>query len=218
MRRIVGLAAGLIVASSAFAPLALADHHEKAGDGHDHGAPGAAMDEAMMKQWTEMAAPGEHHQHIAKFAGAWNYKSKMWMDPSAPPMESEGKSTNEMILGGRFLKQNITGTMMGMPFEGISIDGFDKATGKHTAVWMDNMGTMTMMFEGACSAQDMSTTMTSTYLDPMSGQRTSSKTVSRWKDPGTMVFEMYNLLPDGSEVKTMEVVYTKAMEAKKAGS
>lgn len=213
MRRLVGLAAGLVVASSALAPLAFADHHEKAAP-----APGAATDDQMMKQMVEMSAPGEHHQHIAKMAGTWNYKSKMWMDPAAPPVESEGKTTNEMILGGRFLQQHVMGNMSGMPFEGIGIDGYDKGADKHTAVWMDNFGTMMMTFEGTCSKEDMSTTMTSTYRDPMSGQMATSKTVSRWKDPSTLVFEMYNVLPDGKDMKMMEIVYTKAAEAKKAGS
>jgi hypothetical protein len=90
MRRLVGLAAGLVVASSALAPLAFADHHEKAG--HDHGGEGAATDGAMMKQWMEMGSGRASSTH-RQFAGSWNAKVKMWMDQSAEPQESEGKAT-----------------------------------------------------------------------------------------------------------------------------
>lgn len=219
MRRLIGFAAALVVASSALAPMAFADHHEKTAEATKAAqAAGEMSEDAMMKQMAEMAAPNEHHQHLAKMAGSWTYKSKMWMAPDAPPVESEGKATNEMILGGRFLKMHTTGMMMGMPFEGIGIDGYDKASQKHTSIWMDNFGTMTMMFEGTCSAEDMSTTMTSTYQDPMSGQMMTMKTVTKMKDPKTIVFTGYNVLPDGTDMKSMEVVYTKVAEAKRAGS
>ena len=38
---------------------------------------------AVMK----LAAPGEHHQHLARIAGDWKAASKMWMEPGAPPIE-----------------------------------------------------------------------------------------------------------------------------------
>jgi hypothetical protein len=66
---------------------------------------------------------------------------------------------------------------------------------------MDNFRTMMVMFEGTCSAEDMSTTMTATYQDPMSGQTRPRKPFpSEGSEHGGL--EMFNLMPDGSETKT----------------
>ena len=43
---------------------------------------------------------------------------KFWMDPKGEAQESEGTSEAGMIMGGRFLEQELNGTFMGQPFEG----------------------------------------------------------------------------------------------------
>jgi hypothetical protein len=174
--------------------------------------------EAEMQKYAELAAPGEHHKHIAMFSGTWTSKNKMWPAPGAAPVESEGKAVNYMILGGRFLVQSYIGTMMDQPFEGMGIDGYDNVAGKHTSIWIDNFGTMILPFEGTCSKEDKSTTMQAEYKDPMTGKMTKMRTVSRFVSPTECVFEMYSTGPDGKEFKNMEITYTKQAEAKPAGS
>ncbi len=215
MHRNLTVLAGLICCGLVtVASLAYAGHDEKSGQTP---ADEKAKMEAEMQKYMEIGAPGEHHQHIAKFEGTWNAKAKNWMAPDAPPMESEGKSVNTMMLGGRFLMINYTGTMMNMPFEGIGIEGFDKGGQKHTSYWMDNFGTTVMYMEGTCSKDDMSTNMTGTFKDPVTGQTKAYRTVSRWASPTQVVWEMYEKTPDGKEFKNMEITYTKAGEAQKAG-
>ena len=58
-------------------------------------------------------------------AGTWDTTMKLWMEPGAEPMVSTGTSTNTMILGGRQLKMEYSGTFMDMPFMGIGFTGFD---------------------------------------------------------------------------------------------
>lgn len=212
MHRNSAVAAGLFCLALAAVP-AVAD------DSHDHSkqAADATQQEAEMQKYMQLAAPGEHHKHIAAFAGTWTSKNKVWQAPGAPPVESEGKSTNQMVLGGRFLHTTYASTMMGMPFEGMGLDGFDNASGKHLSLWADNFGTMMILFEGTCS-KDGSTTMHATYNDPMTGKPTTMRTVSRQLSPTQHVFEMFSPGPDGKEFKNMEITYTKVAEAKQAGS
>ena len=87
--------------------------------------------------------PGEFHEFFAGQAGTWQVTGKMWMAPDAEPIPSESIGTAEMILGGRYLKEEMKGTSMGMPFEGLKILGSDNITGVVTVTWYDNMGTMT---------------------------------------------------------------------------
>ena len=80
--------------------------------------------------------------------GDWTFKMKMWMDPSAEPQMYEGTSSAEMILGGRYIRSISKGVMMGMPFEGQMIQGFDNKTKEYTAVWIDNFGTGVTVSKG----------------------------------------------------------------------
>jgi len=48
--------------------------------------------------------------------GSWEFETKMWMEgPGAPPALSKGTAEMKMIMGGRFLRQDLKGEMMGMP-------------------------------------------------------------------------------------------------------
>src|SRR3546814_5490580 len=59
-----------------------------------------AEQQAMMAAWQKAATPGPQHAQLAEhFAGTWDTKQTMWMDPSAPPMVETGKSVDTVVLG-----------------------------------------------------------------------------------------------------------------------
>lgn len=87
--------------------------------------------QAMMGVYTKLATPGEPHKLLASMAGSWNTKTKSWMEPNKPPTESIGSCEQKMLLGGRFLQQECTGDMMGQPFTGIGVNGYDNHTRKY---------------------------------------------------------------------------------------
>lgn len=53
-----------------------------------------------------------------------------------------------MILGGRYQQSMHTGSFNGMPFEGISLVGYDNTKKVFMSSWADNMGTGSMYMEG----------------------------------------------------------------------
>ena len=71
----------------------------------------------------------------------------------APAMEETGTATRTMALGGRVLVEDVKSTMMGMPFTGHGMMGYDNVTGKYWSTWMDSMSTGMMMSEGTCDAK-----------------------------------------------------------------
>ena len=149
--------------------------------------------EAMMKAM----APGENHKHLARYAGDWTFTNKMWMDPSQPPAESTGTMSGELILGGRYVQSVWKGNMMGMPFEGRGVDGYD------------NLGTGIIHFTGTCEDGGKVCTMKGDMMDPMTGQPSYMRTVTTWTDDKNFKFEMFGPLPTGQEMKMMEMVLTK---------
>ena len=167
-----------------------------------------SQDESMQK-WMEYMTPGDMQKMLAKGTGEWISKSKFWMAPGGETMESEGESTGEMIMGGRYLMSKHSGNMMGMPFEGMSIEGYDNSLKLFMNTWIDNMGTGIMYLTGTWDESSKSITYTGKMSDPISGGWVDVKEVVTYKEDGSTSMEMYGQGPDGKEFKTMELVFTK---------
>ena len=58
----------------------------------------------IRRRIAEAAQPGDEHALLATLAGEWHQVLKLRPAPGADVMTMEGTATNEMILGGRFLK------------------------------------------------------------------------------------------------------------------
>jgi hypothetical protein len=164
--------------------------------------------EATTDVYKELGTPGAPHKVLARMAGSWNTKTKGWMEPDKPPMESAGTCEQKMLLGGRFLQQEYTGEMMGSPFTGIGITGYDNHTKKYVSTWMDSMGTSIFFFEGTASADGKTITQEARYDDPLKGPM-KWRSVTRIVDDNTLVFEMYGADRRGKEEKMMEITYTR---------
>ena len=165
--------------------------------------------QAMMDMWLKMSTPGAPHEGLAKSVGTWDAKVKMWMDPAAPPEESTGTSVNTMILGGRWLEQRYTGSMMGQPFEGVGYTGYDNYKKEYVGTWMDTSSTAPMMTTGQMAADGKSATFTGTMDDFMTGKACQMKEVLTFTDADHQTFEMWASGPDGQMYKNMEINYTR---------
>jgi hypothetical protein len=162
----------------------------------------------VMEVYRKLGTPGDPHKSLAKMAGSWDVRSKFWMEPDKPPLETTGASKQKMILEGHFLQQEYTGEMMGSPFTGIGITGYDNHAGKYVSIWIDSMDTGIYFFEGTAAADGKTITQEGRYDDPIKGPM-KYRTVIRIVDDNTMVFEMYGTDKDGKEEKMMEETYTR---------
>jgi hypothetical protein len=164
--------------------------------------------QAMMEVYTKLATPGAPHKVLASMEGSWTAKIKSWTEPDKSPMESVGTCEQKMILGGRFLQQEFTGDMMGSPFTGIGVTGYDNHTKKYVSTWMDSMSTAILVFEGTASADDKTITQESHYDTPIKGPL-KWRSVTKIMDDNTWSFEMYETDKGGKEEKMMEITYTR---------
>ncbi len=194
----IGLA---VFAITLLAPIAFA---QSGHEGHEMTPEQQAEMEAYMKAGT----PGAPHAHLASIAGTYTVKVKNWPEPGAPPMESTGSATRKMILGGRVMVEDFSGSMMGMPFTGQGMTGFDNVSQKYWATWTDSMSTGMMLSEGTCDASHACTYQGS-WNDPIKKSPVKSRMTLRWLNPTTEVFEMYGPDKTGKETKMMELTYTK---------
>ena len=173
-----------------------------------------AMPEMTPEQMAEMQAymdagtPGESHKRLAAEAGTYEAKVKSWTEPGGPPMEETGSAKRSMILDGRIMMEEFSGTMMGMPFTGIGMTGYGNVTGNYWSTWMDSMSTGMMASKGTCDA-DGSCTFTGSWNDPIKKGPVTVRVITRWTSPTTQLFEMHGPGKDGKEMKMMEMTYTK---------
>ena len=165
--------------------------------------------QAEMDAYMKAGTPGAPHQAMASMAGNYNLKIKSWHEPNAPAMEETGKATRTMTLDGRVLLEEVSSSMMGTPFTGRGMRGFDNVTGKYWSTWTDSMSTGLMVSEGTCDAQGKSCTFKGSWNDPVKKGPITSRMTTRWTGPTTEVFEMYGPGKDGKEMKMMEITYTK---------
>lgn len=163
--------------------------------------------EALMEVYKKLAVPGAPHQLLASRVGSWNTRNKHWMDPGKPPMESTGACERKMLLDGRYLQEEFTGEMLGSPFTGIGITGYDNHTGKYMMAWMDSLSTAIYLFEGTAGEDGRTIAMESRFEDPVRGPMTLRGTI-KLVDDNTEVSEMHIADKDGNE-EMCETIYTR---------
>jgi len=200
---------GVVVASALIAAaLAVAADAPKKAEPRAGGGP--PTQDQMMAAWQKSAAVGPEHAVLKNFEGKWKSSVTATMDPTQPPEKSEGTSEGMLILGGRFVHVLHHGSMMGQPFEGMMLLGYDNLRKKYTSSWVDNMGTQIASYDGQWNAAKKELTMTGHFLDPISGQPQQTRGVTAFPDANTMTYDEYMTGPDGKEMHGLHIDFKKS--------
>jgi len=171
---------------------------------------GAADQQAMMEKMMKAATPGPQHEMLKKMAGEWNAKVTSMMDPSKPAQVENSTSTLTMLMDGRYCQEVVSGQMMGQPFSGMGITGYDNVLGKYVSTWIDNMGTGIMTSVGTPDASGKVINWSGTMNDPVTGKPSKERMVTTIKDDDHHTFEMYGTPPGGKkEMKMMTIEYSR---------
>lgn len=172
------------------------------------------MSAEEIAMFDKYAMPGENHKLMEPMIGEWDETVVMWFAPDAPPVTMEASMTAEWILDGRWVRSEHRGTMMGRPFHGIGLDGYDSYREEYVSIWMDNMSTASMVSRGTHDPATNAVTLMSTADDFMTGrQDVPVRSVTHWTDPDTFVFEMYTVTEDGTEYQVMELTGRRVTSA-----
>jgi hypothetical protein len=163
---------------------------------------------ATMEAYQKAGTPGAPHAAMASSAGTYDVQAKSWHEPGKPPVVDKGTATRSMILGGRVMLEEYQGSMMGQPFTGQGLHGFDNVTGRYWSTWNDSMMTGIMVSEGTCDEQG-NCAFTGSWNDPITKGPITARMASRWTSPTVQIFEMFAPGPDGKEMQMMELTYTK---------
>jgi hypothetical protein len=167
-----------------------------------------AQSSAEEKAWMAFMTPGEQHNAMAAENGVWDEEITFYMTPGAPPTTAKSVCTNEMILGGRYQRSVHKGEMMGMPFEGEGITGYDNGRKIFFSTWVDNMGTGMMYSEGKYDPVKKQLVFKGKSTDPATGMAKEFRQTMKNIDADHQVMEMY-MVNKGKEFKSMEIRFTR---------
>jgi hypothetical protein len=155
-----------------------------------------------MEAYMKAGAVTANHEALRYFAGRWKVEGKMWAMPGAPPSESVNTNEGELILGGRYVRLIYKGEMMGQPFEGHQISGYDNIEKAYRTFWIDNSSTSFYLLTGQYDAAKKTYTFSGRWADPVGGA-TSVRMVIKIVSADEYTSETYMTLPDGKEFLTM---------------
>jgi hypothetical protein len=165
---------------------------------------------AAMQEYMKIAAPGEHHKNLDYFVGNWNTVTRTWMaGPESTPTETKGTSAVKWILDGRFIMEEHKGQMMGMPYEGMGLTGYDNYRNMYTSLWTSNMGTNMIAMTGALDPSGKVFTYYGEMDEPMlkiTGR--TIKYIATIKSPDQYVFEVIDLHATDN-YKVFEITYNR---------
>ncbi len=170
----------------------------------------SAEDMAHMQEYLKLMQPGEEHKRLQSYVGKWDTVTKIWMGgPGTPPMTSTGMSTFKSVLDGRWLMEEHAGSMMGMPYNGIGMMGYDNYKNLYVGTWFSNMGTEMLQMAGARNPKSGTVTMYGSMDEPqLSVHGRTVKYVTTPTDDDHFSFQIIDLHA-GDDYKVIEISYTR---------
>ena len=156
------------------------------------------------------AMPGKMHRMLDPMEGEFEATCSFWMMPGAEPMQMTGTMSSSWILGGHVLRQDFSGEMMGMPFQGIGFMAYSDAEEAYQTIWMDNQSNhIIFSSEGEMSDDGKKFVSMGMNPDPMAGGMVKVKDVIEIHGKDKHVFTQYKLDDAGKETKSMEIAYMR---------
>ncbi len=155
----------------------------------------------------EMPKPGKEHELLRQLAGDWDATAKFWMDPAKDPMESKGVETAKLAHGGFWFTFEYKGDVMGGPFTGQGVPGYDPLKKKYVGTWIDSMVPMLFVSEGEADKDGKVWTMITEVVDHETRKPVKEKWVSEIKDKDTKVMTFWRT--GEKDVKTGEITYKR---------
>jgi hypothetical protein len=155
---------------------------------------------------TAPKAPTPEHEQLLKSVGEWDAAMKMHMVPGQPPMEAKCTETVVPVCHGHWLWTDYRGQVMGAPFEGHGLVGYDTNKKQYVSFWFDSMSAPYMASTGTCDPATKTVKMTGKGVDESGKPMTTDETIT-WKDENTRVLNM-EFKTDQGPMK-MEITYTR---------
>lgn len=159
----------------------------------------------------DTSGPVNMHEFLAQRIGEWTGTLRAWPRPGSPAVESGCTMTVSSMLDGRFIRVGVSGEIPGVgPFVGIGIQGFDNASQRLEASWIDSLHAGVLTGTGERDADAATLAWTMTYRAPQMERAATLRRVERRTGKDAMTVEWFEADPaDGRERRTIEMTLTR---------
>jgi hypothetical protein len=165
---------------------------------------------AMYESASKYTQPGAKHQKLLPYLGRWDVESTISMGPGNE-MKSSMKAEIAWQIEGRFLKVESKGTLLGMPYQGFGLLGYDNFKQAFTSTWIDNMNTYKLDAQGNLAQDGATLIMYGTLDEYLTGENDKPvKYVYRWKDADHFSFEVHDLAIGETNTCVVTMNYARA--------
>jgi hypothetical protein len=173
--------------------------------------PPAIVDAKATKPNSGTTEAADRHPALAALyadLGTWDADWKMTM-PGIPPMESPCREVVEPICGGHWTWSTFTGDMMGQPFKGHALTGYDSASDRVVSFWFDTWTSPYMRTEGTFAPGTRAFRMEGESYDEQGEIVPVASTATSTAD-GKRIYRM--TFGEGEAQSVMTITYTRAKD------
>lgn len=154
-----------------------------------------------------MAVPGS----LTKITGSWTGQNQLWLTPQDPVQVRDTQAVVGLVAQGKFITIQYIWEVDGQPQEGLLVVGSKQDDGDASIYWIDSwhMNDDYMILKGPVTESGGITGLGSYPVSEYSdwGWRITVEP----QENGKFTLLMYNITPDGQEIRAVEAVYTRTV-------
>ena len=155
--------------------------------------------------WSVYMTPTDVHELLAKYTG--DFELIIEMQGMDKPIVLE--SSQQMILGGRFLELKQKGNMMGMDYASLYTIGYNTIDKTVSMTTITNMGTGTLALHGSWDADKKVANLHGKLTNPVSKETINVRQTINFVDDNTILIESFDQEGDQPEKKTVEYKFVR---------
>ncbi len=164
---------------------------------------------AMMARAKAFTQPSEHHELLKRFIGTWDTELRLTSFGEEASVD-KGTATFSWLMEGRWLKQESTGTVMGMPNQSFMILGYDNFKQSYVAVTVGTFDTAMITVEGDLDPGGDVLIVYGTLDEYLTGEHDKMvKAVYRFVSPDKIVHEIHDLPIGEKNTKVIEMIFSR---------
>ena len=130
---------------------------------------------------TAAKPPPKEHEELHKMIGEWDATVRHQAEPGGPFREEKGTERVNAVCRGNWVWSDFRGQMMGTPFEGHWLGGYDPKQKQYVSFWLDSMSAVPLQSKGTYDASTKTWTLEGKGVDH-EGKPITTKEIGTWVD------------------------------------